>query len=211
MVKRNRDASRPPGRRAVQAEQTRREILAAARRQFAASGYAATNLKGIAADAGVSVQTVYDSVGSKADLVRRLNDLIDEEAGIGDLAVLVPTETDPAVIASIPARITRRILERCEEIVRVSLEAARSEPGLAPVAEEGVRRHRSGAHRVAERLAQLEALDDGVGRAEAARTLGALSDPRLALALLDDYGLDLAAIERWMTTTTARAVLRRPT
>ena len=37
----------------------------AARRHFASKGYAATSLKEIAADAGVSVQTVYDSVGSK--------------------------------------------------------------------------------------------------------------------------------------------------
>jgi AcrR family transcriptional regulator len=209
MVKQNRDTAALRGRRAVQAEQTRREILGAARRQFAASGYAATSLKGIAAEAGVSVQTVYDSVGSKADLVRRLNDLIDEEAGIGDLAMLVPTETDPAVVAAVPARITRRILERCGEIVRISLEAARSEPGLAPVAEEGGRRHRAGARRVAERLVELDALDDGLDVDAAARSLAALSDPRLALVLLDDHDLDLDAIESWMSATTLRAVLPR--
>ena len=46
-------------------------ILASARRHFAAKGYARTSLKTIAADVGVSVQTIYDSVGAKADLVRR--------------------------------------------------------------------------------------------------------------------------------------------
>src|SRR6478752_1655995 len=88
MVKRKVVAPSPPaprGRRAVQAEQTRAEIVSAARRQFAATGYAGTSVKDIAAAAGVSVQTVYDSVGSKADLVRRLNDLIDDEAGFGDI------------------------------------------------------------------------------------------------------------------------------
>ena len=79
----------PLGRRAMQAEQTRHDILAAARRRFATQGYAATSLKDVAADAGVSVQTLYDSIGSKADLVRRLNDLVDIEANVGEIAATV--------------------------------------------------------------------------------------------------------------------------
>ena len=43
----------------------------------------------------MSVQTVYDSVGSKADLVRRLNDLIDVEARVGEIAMTIPGMTDP--------------------------------------------------------------------------------------------------------------------
>ena len=77
----------PRGRRAVQAEQTRAEIVE--RRAPAVRCHTATrrtSVKDIAAAAGVSVQTVYDSVGSKADLVRRLNDLIDAEAGVGEIA-----------------------------------------------------------------------------------------------------------------------------
>src|SRR6187551_1435095 len=106
------------GRRAVQAEQTRVEILRAARQRFAADGYAATSVKDIAAAAGVSVQTVYDSVGSKADLVRRLNDLIDAEAGVGEIAMTIPGTTDPDQLVRIPAVITRRIVERCGDILR---------------------------------------------------------------------------------------------
>ena len=96
----------PLGRRAMQAEQTRHDILAAARRRFATQGYAATSLKDVASDAGVSVQTLYDSIGSKADLVRRLNDLVDIEANVGEIAATVGTEQDPRVIARIPARVT---------------------------------------------------------------------------------------------------------
>src|SRR5262245_37127360 len=88
----------PPGRRAVQAEQTRRDILEAARRRFAAQGYAATSLKDVASDAGVSVQTLYDSIGTKADLVRRLNDLMDAEANVGEIAATIGTEDDPRLL-----------------------------------------------------------------------------------------------------------------
>ena len=172
----------PPGRRALQAEQTRRDILEAARRRFAAHGYAATSLKDVAADAGVSVQTLYDSIGSKADLVRRLNDLVDSEANVGEIAASVGTEADPRIIARVPARVTRRLIERCDDILRAALTGAQAEPELAVVIDEGGRRHRAGASGVAGRLAGLGALRPGLSVEAAATTIAALADYRLALA-----------------------------
>ena len=153
--------SATPTRRELQAAETRRLILASARRHFAAEGYARTSLKTVAADVGVSVQTIYDSVGAKADLVRRLNDLIDEEAQVGELAGTLSKETDPRAVVSVSARVTRRIFERCGDLVRAGFEGARAEPELAEVAEEGGRRHRAGAQQVAARLAELGALCRG--------------------------------------------------
>ncbi len=197
----------PRGRRAVQAEQTRIEILSAARQQFAANGYNATTVKDIAAHAGVSVQTVYDSVGSKADLVRRLNDLIDVEAGVADIAMTIPTTNDPDAVARIPAMVTRRIVERCGDILRACLDGARSEPDLAHVIDEGGRRHRAGARAVAERLAALGALDAELSLDDAATTIATLADHRVALILLDDHGYALDAVEEWIASTITRAVL----
>jgi AcrR family transcriptional regulator len=197
------------GRRAIQAEQTRDEILGAARSQFASNGYAATSVKDIAAAAGVSVQTVYDSVGSKADLVRRLNDLIDSESGVGEIARTIPDTTDPLAVVRIPARVTRQIVERCGDILRACLDGARAEPDLAPVVDEGGRRHRAGARAVAERLAALDALDPALSIDEVAVTIAALADYRLALLLLDDHGFTLDAVEDWIATTTGCAVLSR--
>jgi AcrR family transcriptional regulator len=48
---------------------TREEILLTARRLFAERGYARTSVRDIAREAGVSPQTVYDSIGSKSELV----------------------------------------------------------------------------------------------------------------------------------------------
>ena len=201
----------PRGRRAVQAEQTRAEILSAARQLFAASGYAATGVKDIAAHAGVSVQTVYDSVGSKADLVRRLNDLIDVEAGVGEIAMTIPSTTDPVALARLPAMITRRIVERCGDILRACSDGARAEPDLSHVVDEGGRRHRAGARGVAERLAALGALDAGLSIDQAAVTIAMLADHRVALVMLDDHEYTLDEVEEWIATTTALAVLRRKT
>jgi AcrR family transcriptional regulator len=212
MVKQNLSESHgdtPPSRRAIQAQQTRTEIIGAARRLFAAQGYASTSVKDIAREAGVSVQTLYDSVGSKADLVRRLNDLIDTEARVFEIAMTLPMETDPAVVARVPARITRRIVERCSDILRTGVDAARTEPDLAFVIEEGGRRHRAVSRVVAERLAALGALGPSRSIDEAATAIAALADFRLALILIDDHGFDFDAVEHWVADMTVRAVLDR--
>ena len=197
----------PSGRRALQAEQTRRDILQAARRLFAARGYTATSLKDVAAAAGVSVQTLYDSIGNKAELVRRLNDLLDEEADVGEITASLATETDPHVVVRVPALVTRRMVERCDDILRAALNGAQTEPALAAMLEDGGKRHRAGGAAIAHRLAALGALRSDIKVKDAATTIAALSDFRVALILVDDHRLDLAAIEDWIAETTARAVL----
>ena len=59
----------------------RGRLMAAAIELFAEHGYARTSVRDIARAAGVSAQTVYDSVGSKQQLVAQLNDLIDADTG----------------------------------------------------------------------------------------------------------------------------------
>jgi len=54
---------------------TRRSILAAARKLFATEGYAATTIAAIASEAGVSVDTVYASVGRKPQLILGVVDM----------------------------------------------------------------------------------------------------------------------------------------
>lgn len=181
--------------------------MQAARQRFAAAGYAGASLKDIAADAGVSVQTIYDSVGSKADLVRGLNDLIDEESQILELIVQVAGSNDPVHIASLPARITRRLLERSGDIIRVVLHGVHSDSALAPAVDEGSRRHRDGSEMVANRLSELGQLRPGLEPVDAARLLGVLSDARVGIILLDNHGLDLDQMEAWIAEVIVRSVL----
>ncbi|MEV0251506.1 helix-turn-helix domain-containing protein [Nocardia sp. NPDC050712] len=58
--------------RAAQAAHTRHAILDAARSLFVRNGYTATTVSEIARDAGVSVDTVYASIGRKPVLLREL-------------------------------------------------------------------------------------------------------------------------------------------
>src|SRR5690349_9272092 len=61
------DRRRTRGERLAQA--SRREILEAAHRLFVERGYVATSVPAIAAEAGVAVQTIYNTVGSKREVL----------------------------------------------------------------------------------------------------------------------------------------------
>lgn len=68
-------------RRQEQAEQNRAAVLVAARRLFVELGYAGTTVAAVAAEAGVSVETVYKAFGNKPGLVKAVFDV----AVVGDL------------------------------------------------------------------------------------------------------------------------------
>src|SRR3954470_17021126 len=61
------DRRRARGELLVQA--SRREILQAAHRLFVERGYVATSIPAIAAEAGVAVQTIYNTVGAKREVL----------------------------------------------------------------------------------------------------------------------------------------------
>src|SRR3954469_15165947 len=107
----------PPTLRQRQAQLTRDEILGSARRLFAERGYSRTSVRDIAEAAGVSAQTVYDSIGSKQALVTSLNDLIDSEARVGEIVDPAAGSGDPAQVAAMSARVTRSIVEHCGDIL----------------------------------------------------------------------------------------------
>ena len=198
-----------PSRRERQAQQTREEILGAARRLFAERGYTRTSVRDIAEAAGVSAQTVYDSVGPKQALVARLNDVIDVEAGIPAIAGGVARSNDPIAIVATPARITRSILEHSGDVIRALITGAAAEPDLAAVLAEGQRRHVQGAKTIVGLLEAKDALDPSIDRRAAVETLAAVSDIRLALVLHESYGWPLDRIERWIATTSQTLLLRR--
>jgi AcrR family transcriptional regulator len=185
------------------AQLTHDEILRAARRLFAEHGYARTSVRDIAKAAGVSAQTVYDSVGSKQQLVAQLNDLIDAEAGIGAIVGPGLQSDDPRELAAISARVARSILEHCGDIIHALVTGAAAEPELAAVLAEGQRRHVAGATTVVDRLRELGAdLPDG-----AVETLAAVSDVRFALVLQESYGWSLDELEQWMASTAITLLL----
>ncbi len=192
-----------------QAQLTRDEILKAARHLFAERGYTRTSVRDIAEAAGVSGQTVYDSIGSKQAIVARLNDLIDAEAGIGSIVGAAVQSNDPQQVAGMSAKVTRAIVEHCGDIVHALVTGAAAEPALATALAEGHRRHVQGAATGVKLLAKMGALSPAVERKAAVETLAAITEFQFAVLLRDSYGWSLNRIESFMAET-SRALLLGP-
>jgi AcrR family transcriptional regulator len=163
-----------PNRRQIAADATRDEILRAARRLFAADGYSATSVQAIATEAGVAVQTIYSSIGSKAAIAVALNDTIDTEAGVMALAMEAMDSSDPRRIVGVMVAIPRRIGELCGDLIAALDEARLTDPVAAAVVVEGERRHREGEGLLLARLEMLGALRPGLDLERTADLLSAL-------------------------------------
>lgn len=95
-------------RRQEQAAQTRRDIMAAAGALFRQRGYSATSMPAIASAAGVVVETIYRTFGSKAGLFRAV---VESAIAGGPTRADVPVEERPAIRAVIDEPDPRRKLE----------------------------------------------------------------------------------------------------
>jgi AcrR family transcriptional regulator len=195
-------------RREVGAAETRREILRAARRLFAAHGYAGTSLQQIAEESGVAVQTIYSSVGSKAALVLALNDLIDEEAGVAQLGAGVRAETDPPTMIAKAIHLTRQLNERCGDLIQVMLSAEPAEPDIAAAVADGMRRHESGASAMAQRLGALGALRAGTTPERAAAAFAMMTSPASWQQLTQRAGWTFDQSEAWLTESLTQLLLK---
>jgi len=196
-------------RRERMAQQTRGDILRAARRLFAERGYAATSINDIAEEAGVAIQTIYARLGSKRGLLLALIDLIDEEAGVGPLAAEVTTATTPLAALRAGVRLTRSFQERCGDIIDALFTAAGAEPELADAVAEGQRRHREGARITIDRIQEFNGLRRDVSP-ERAQALLALSTSHEAWReLIRGCQLDWDPAEDWLIDALSRALLAR--
>ncbi|MBV9417478.1 MAG: TetR/AcrR family transcriptional regulator [Solirubrobacterales bacterium] len=196
-------------RREQMAQQTRRDILGAARRLFAERGYSATSINDIAEEAGVAIQTIYARLGSKRGMLLALIDLIDEEAGVGTLAEEVTSARTPLAALRAGVRLTRSFQERCGDIVEALFTAAGAEPELADAVAEGQRRHREGARVTIDRIQKLDGLRNDV-LPERAQALFALSTNHEAWReLTRGYQLGWDAAEDWLVEALSRALLAR--
>ncbi len=96
-------------RRLRQAADTRREILEAAQQLFVARGYAATSVADVAAEAGVAIQTIYSSVGSKRPLVGSLADHLDERSVVRETRAAMQAATDLREVIRLGVRLDARL------------------------------------------------------------------------------------------------------
>lgn len=122
-------------RRRDQARQSREAVLAAARRRFLSDGYAATTVASIAAEANVSVETVYKAFGNKPGLVRAIADAA--LAGPGAVPTMQRSdemgahERDPYTVIAKWAEFAAEVTPRLAPVVLLVRSAADSSPEMA--------------------------------------------------------------------------------
>lgn len=202
------DATARRERARIEREATRGRIVAAASAAFLDQGYVRTSVASIAEAAGVSVQTVYLAVGSKADILR----LIGRQAvvGTGDADTLpdlswvarLAAEPDPPAQIGILISESLALVERAYPIWQVFTEAAAHDPALGP----DVRENEAGRRRDQRALVgMLHGL--AVSPQRAADIVHALLSPEMWRSLALDSGWSHDEIEAFATDLLTHALL----
>jgi AcrR family transcriptional regulator len=193
------------------AGRTRARVLDVAGERFLTNGYAATTVSAIAAEAGVSVETIYKSYGGKAGLVRALRDAALRGAGP------VPAEqrsdeaaaaaSDPREIIAGWGRLTSEVMPRVAPILLLVRSAAGADDEMAVVrreAEDG--RLERMAHN-ARYLLDGGHVRDGLDLDQVRDVLFAYSSPELYELLVLRQGWATDLYSRFVADGIAAAVL----
>ena len=199
-------------RRQVAAEQTQRAIVESAARLFAQNGYQSTSIARIAAEADVAVQTVYNSIGGKREVLSRVLDF----AAAGDRApVPVPeimrrmaeTETDPHRIIDQLVDFWQDALARTAPVFRIIREAAVVDPDVAALERERAARRMSNYGHAARILATRGALRGELTIEDAAATIFAIGHPETYRTFVTEGSWDVQRWAAWARASLQNALL----
>lgn len=201
--------------RREQARQTQRRIVDAAYRLFLAGGYAATTMAAVAAEAGVSAQTVYKAFGTKAALAKRVVDVTligdDEPVPLAEREDVRAAygETDPRRFLAWYADLGRTLLERLAPLLAVVLGGARAgEPELVELVATMNGERLRGTLMTAQRLDELGGLRPELTVETARDLIWTLNSFEVWDLLVTQRGWTPRAYSAWVGRAMADAVLR---
>ncbi len=196
------------GRREA-ARARRAGVLAAAGRLMARDGYAATTVSSIAAEAGVSPETVYKSFGGKPGLVRALFRQALQGAGT------VPAEsrsdalrdTDPLSLVRGWARLATEVAPRAAPVQLLVRAAAEADPRMRDEYDAMDAQRLDRMRENARALARIGGLRPGVTVEEAGDLLFTVSSPEMFELLVLRRGWTVDRYGRYVRDTLTHALL----
>lgn len=198
--------------RAERARQTRARVIAAAGASFVESGYAATTIRGIAQDAGVSPETVYKTFRNKATLLKAVYDV----ALAGDGEPIPMSErpefqagrlaADPVAAAVAYGQRAGWLSERIAPLLRVVVASRGADPELDAFAATTDAERLVGATMAVTHWAEHGWLKAGLTPERARDTVWMLISPAVFL-LLDERGWSLAEYAQWLADALLGTVL----
>ena len=199
--------------RAEQAAQTRQRILEASGDLFAERGYGATTIDAVAARAGVAVDTVYATFGTKKGMLSALIDL--RVTGSSEGSDVLAEEGPRAVrkvanqrqmLAGFAADIVPRI-ERVRPIDDVIQSAGAIDPEIAELRARMQENRLSKLRTFIEWLAANGSLRQDIDVDEAATIAWTLTSPEVNRLLRDVRGWSSQRYQEWLSDTLIRVLL----
>jgi len=199
--------------RAEQASRTRTRVLAAAERLFSRQGYAASTMDAIAAEAGVAVDTVYASFGTKRKL---LGALMNVRVGGDEAAVAVLDRPGPQAVraesdqrkqVAMFADSIGAILDRVRPVDDIMRGAAAVDPEIDEMRRGMQSQRHANLRRFVSWIAANGPLRDGLSLDDAAAVVWTLTSPEVHRLLRVERGWSARRYRDWLAETLDRTIL----
>ena len=202
-----RDSPNKSGRGQARTRLARRAVVESARTLFLERGYAATTIEAISEHSDVPSATVYRLFSSKLGILKAV---LDTSIAGDDQPLAVQERPDVASLFSEPdphkllagfAGITTAINQRTNDVYRVLVSAAGSDPAAAELLTEIRQQRDRGQGRIARSLARAHALKPGLRERDAADLIHTLMSPEVYRLLVGDRGWTPERYQLWLATT----------
>jgi TetR/AcrR family transcriptional regulator, regulator of autoinduction and epiphytic fitness len=193
--------------RTERASRTRKRVIDAATRLFVQQGYATTTMRGIAAEAEVSVPTVELLFGTKAQLLHVVIDVAiagdDEPVPVLSRAWAIEAESTPD-LADFLAAVAQVIADaqlRSAGVMLTAYEASAADPDIQLLILDRESQRQGTASWIVDGVVARAALRPGLGRAAAIDTVWMLMDPVVFSRLTRQRGWSLERYAAWFADT----------
>ena len=199
--------------RRARALHKQRAIVDAAERLFVRDGFQATTIPAVAAEAGVSQETIYKSFGSKTGLVRAIRER--GLAGEGPVHAerrsnaLQKEERDPRRVIEGWGRLTTEVAPKVMPILLLVATGAATDAEMARLRQELDLARLTRMRRNARTLARAGHLRAGMRPSQAADLLWACSSPELYDLLVRRRGWSLPRYARFIVDVMIAGLLPR--
>jgi AcrR family transcriptional regulator len=202
--------------RAEQARRTRAVVIHAAGRIFLQNGYAASTMRAIAAEAGVSVPTIELLFGTKPQLLKAAVDVAiagdDEQVPVLQRAWAMEAklaETVPEFLQLV-GQVLQQAQARSAGLIAAAYDAANHDDVIADYVHTLEQNRAVTVGWIVDGILQRAALRPGLDRALAVDTVWLLMDPVVFRRLTRQRGWTPAQYREWFADSVPRLLLAEP-
>lgn len=200
-------------RRQVQARETRRQIITAARKLFTQYGYSGATIEAIAQEAGVAPETIFSIFGNKRTI---LSELMRFSLGGDDQPIpllerpgpqAVLREPDPRRRLELFAEDISHILERVAPLFEIMRMAAKTEPDIAGLLKTLLAERLTTMAQFVQAISAHDPLRQGLDRNQASEIVWTMTSPEVFRLLTVDLEWSRESYVRWLGDSLARLLL----